>query len=227
MGNAKYYLTLAVAALAIGIYNFATQSDASGLQCFSIQKKTQAEYEEYLKSLANSTVPVLAANKTIEAGENSVWEVPVSGTTTMASVQMILAFIYLGLCGLSFILCLVVYSLEDQVPDDFLKMGKCKRFIAVLCKLFPMLFVIIHWVCCVIIVVLWILLFSGDCQISRSTIPGDIRNKDKYYNDSFVLNIVTSCLWILIQYGGAIIREVVYKEPFMYSQSNTFFRLGP
>jgi hypothetical protein len=227
MGNAKYYLSLAVAALAVGIYNFATQSDAKGLQCFTIQSKTQAEYDEYLKSIVNSTVPILPANKTIEAGINSVWAVPVSGSTTLASVQLILAFIYLILCGLSLLLCLVIYSMENQVPDDFLKMGKCKRLIAVLCKILPMLFIIIHWVCCIVVVVLWILLITGDCEVSRSTIPGDIRNKDKYYKDSFVLNIVTSCLWFLIHYGGAIIREVVYKEPFMYSPSNMFFRLGP
>ncbi len=227
MGNAKYYLALAVASLAIGIYNFATKSDATGLQCFTYEKKTQTEYDEYLKSIANSTVPTLPANKTIDAGLNSVWNVPVSGGTTLASVQMILAFVYLILCVLSFLLSLVIYSMENQVPDDFLKMGKCKRIIAVLCKILPMLFIIIHWVCCMIIVVLWILLITGNCEISRSTTPGDIRNKDKYYNDSLVLNIVTSCLWVLIQYGGAIIREVVYKEPFMYSPSNLFFRLGP
>jgi hypothetical protein len=68
---------------------------------------------------------------------------------------------------------------------------------------------------------------TRSCEISRSTIPGDIRNKDKYFTDSTVLNMVTSCLCVPIHYGGAIIRKVVYKEPFMYSPSSLFFRLGP
>ena len=227
MGNAKYYLTLAVAALAVGIYNFATASDASGLQCFSLTLMPQSEYFAYVDSVKNSSVPLLPANKTVEAGENSIWEVPVSTGSTLSFMQTILAFIYLGMCGLSLLLCLVIFTMENQVPDDFLNMGKCKRLIAVLCKLIPMLFIIIHWVLFLIIFVLWILLITGNCVISRSITPGDLRNSKKYYTDSLMMNIVTSCLWILIQYGGAIIREIVYKEPFMYSPSNLFFKLGP
>ena len=53
-------------------------------------------------------------------------------------------------------------------------------------------------------------------------------NKDDTYKDSNgqdvdyrkdveILNLVNSIIWILLHYGGSIIREMTYQEPFMYS----------
>ena len=35
--------------------------------------------------------------------------------------------------------------------------------------------------------------------------------------DVEILNLVNSIIWILLHYGGSIIREMTYQEPFMYS----------
>ena len=53
-------------------------------------------------------------------------------------------------------------------------------------------------------------------------------NKDDTYRDSYgnivdyrkdveILNLVNSIIWILLHYGGSIIREMTYQGPFMYS----------
>ena len=53
-------------------------------------------------------------------------------------------------------------------------------------------------------------------------------NKDDTYKDSNgqdvdyrkdveILNLVNSIMWVLLHYGGSIIREMTYQEPFMYS----------
>ena len=38
-----------------------------------------------------------------------------------------------------------------------------------------------------------------------------------YEGDVKVLNLVNSIAWILLHYGGAVVRDMTYQEPFMYS----------
>jgi hypothetical protein len=217
MGNSRYYLALAVATLSIGVYNFATSSDGASLQCYSISSMTYQEYTAYNESIKNSTTPTLPANITLDAGENSVYDVPMAGSNILNMIQIIIAFSYIAICGLSVLLAAVIWWMENMVPDDFLNIGKCKRCSAVVCKVIPPFLIFCHYVVLILIIVCWVLILTKTCSLSVSTTPGVVVNKDKYTMDSYVLNLVTTCIWILIHYGGAIVRDVVYQEPFMYS----------
>ena len=67
-------------------------------------------------------------------------------------------------------------------------------------------------------------------------VPGKLISTEYFYKVHRTLNIVNSIVWILLHYGGAIIRAMTYVEPFMYSPevgNPNFFktlmlkRLGP
>jgi hypothetical protein len=219
MGNSKYYLALTVATLSVGIYNFASSSEGAKLQCFSISSMTYQEYKAYNDSIANATtkVPILPANITLDAGENSVYDVPMAGSNIINMLQIVIAFAYIAVCGLSILLAAVIWWMENMVPDDFLNISKCKKACAILCKVIPPFLIFAHYIILIVIIIVWIMIVTGGCVMSVSNVPGIVVNKDKYSTDSKVLNIVTTCIWFLIHYGGAIVRDVVYQEPFMYS----------
>ena len=50
-----------------------------------------------------------------------------------------------------------------------------------------------------------------------SIVAEEIENLFKEVNDFEILNLVNSIIWILLHYGGSIIREMTYQQPFMYS----------
>ena len=105
---------------------------------------------------------------------------------------------------------------------------------ACLTKIIPPIFIPIHYVIMIIILALWGLILGGTCSYS---IPNCATYYDttKYYNTSNVLNLAITIIWFFLHYIGAIIRDIVYQEPFMYSPTigkPTFFgimlkKVGP
>jgi hypothetical protein len=103
-----------------------------------------------------------------------------------------------------------------MVPDDFIKVGWFKRTCAMFTKLLPPLNILLHWGIMILIIILWILVGTKHCPISAPTLGGFLHNVLMYADSSFVLAIVNSAFWIFLHYGGAIYRDLIYVEPFMY-----------
>lgn len=229
--SATYYLGLSVSSLAIAIYNMNIAGSAKNLTCYSIEKMDYNTYKLYNSTL-NITTP--ATNETIDP--NTLYDVEVLGSNSYSTILVIIGIIYLIIMGFAVILSCIANYLSNQLPEDFLHMGKMKRFLACLCKVIPTLFIILHWIAMILIIVVWVFIAGKNCEVAKTSTPGVIINQKKYFNDVYILNIVNSSLWIFLHYGGAIVREITYEEPFMYSpdlgQPNfirSFFlkKLGP
>ena len=215
--SSMYYLTLSVAALSIAIYNFSVSGEGKSLQCYTTENLTYAQYIQYNNSLNNITTPN-ADTTSNSTNSSQYYIVQATSSNSYGIMILILSIIYIALCLLSFILCLIIGMLENQLPEDFLKkIGWYKKTLAVCCKLLPPIFILLHWIAMIIIIIIWILLITNTCSIAVDTTAGSIISKGKYFTDVKTLNIINTCIWILIHYGGAMIREISYIEPFMYS----------
>ena len=131
------------------------------------------------------------------------------------TIGLILAISYIIILVLSIFLSCVINALSNQLPEDYLNMGKCKRFLACFCKIFPPLLIILSWINFILIIVIWIMLVVNKDYKYTDEKTGT-ENTD-YEGDVKVLNLVNSIAWILLHYGGAVVRDMTYQEPFMYS----------
>jgi hypothetical protein len=218
MASSLYYLALAVATMAVAIYNLSTSGTASALQCYNVEEMDLATYTEYNKTFTatNSTSKAPPAKETTNSKGQTTYLVNKTSSNILKLIQTVLSFIYLSLTGLSVLMTFIVWWMSNMVPEDFLNIGKCKKFTAAFCKILPPLFIIVHWIILIIICVLWIMIVTKQCEVSASTEPGAMVNASKYLTDSYTCNLVTTAIWVLIHYGGSIFREIVYQEPFMY-----------
>ena len=146
-------------------------------------------------------------------------EVDETGNITNGSNIFPTLTIIIGVIYIIIILVLVLYlscvinSLSNQLPDDFLNMGKCKKFFACFCKIFPPILIILSWVNFILIIVIWIMIVVNKDDTYKDSNGQDV----DYRKDVEILNLVNSIIWILLHYGGSIIREMTYQQPFMYS----------
>lgn len=224
MASQIYYYSLCLAALAMGIYNFSTSSTGKTLICWSNTTLTYDQYVEFNKSLN------ISANLPRPANAETTYNIPKSSTNILTTFQLILGILYLIILGLTFILALIVNHLSNQIPEDFLRIGKCKSFLALFCKVFPPFIVIIHWVILIFLVINWILIAIDTCKVTTTTVPGTLINPNQYYSDSRICIIVTSAVWFFLHYIGAILKDLSYVEPFMYNpkteESNKFVHVA-
>lgn len=132
---------------------------------------------------------------------------------------ILIAVIFIIMLVLTLFLSFVINTLSNQTPDDFIDMGKCKKFLACFCKIFPPILLVLSWLNLIFIIVIWILVAIGRCKNSalKDTSSRGEFDKRSYFNDFKILNLVNSIIWLLLHYGGSIIREMTYIEPFMYS----------
>jgi len=211
MASQLYYYCLCLAALALGIYNFSTSSTGKTLVCWSNTTLTYTQYVEYNKSLN------ISANLPSPSDPETIYNIPKSGSNILTLFQSILAILYLIILGLTFFLALIVNYLSNQIPEDFLMIGKCKSFLALFCKVFPPLIVMIHWVIFVIVVINWIFIAIDTCKVTTTTVPGTLIIPMQYFSDSSMCLIVTSAIWFFLHYIGAILKDLSYVEPFMHN----------
>lgn len=221
MGSTMYYLTLAVAALAIGIYNFNIGGSGKNIQCCSITQMTEIEYKSYNDSLtlggAVATTNLclsIVANQTDSA---NLFNVKQPSSNIFALLQFIIAILYIIIFGFALYMAFIISFMGNQVPEDFIKISTCKRVLACFCKIVPPLLILVHWLILILILVIWIMVITGNCKDSTSSQPGLVAGQNRYFNDTYMLNIISTSMWILIHYVGAIIKEITYTEPFMYS----------
>ena len=222
-----YYLGLGAVSLSMTIYNFHMVGEATNQTCYSYQNMTRKQYEDFNTSLG------IAIDNT---SKGDFFQVQVTEGNIYKTLTLIIAIIYIIYLVLSLFLSCVSNMMSNQTPEDYIKIGTCKKFLACFCKILPPVLIILSWVNFILFVVFWILITVGKCEYSRSDTPGKYMDEKDYFNDNKVLILVNSCFWILLHYGGAIVRGMTYVEPFMYSpeigkpnmiKTLLFKKLGP
>lgn len=211
MASQLYYFCLIAAAISVGIYNISNFLSGGSLVCLSYMSLSYDEYVAYNKSLNLST------DLPKPSDLNTSFKILQEGSNILKTFQLIIAILYFVILFLTFILSLIVSSLSNQVPEDFLKIGKCKSFLAMFCKLFPIVTVILHWILLIIIIISWVMLIMGQCEETKTTTPGVLIIPTQYYASSKVCLIVTSVIWFFLHYIGALLKDLSYVEPFMYN----------
>ena len=228
--SSLYYLGLGAVSLSMTIYNFHMVGEATNQTCYSYQNMTYDDYRKYNISLGLETYNKTSFNKEyfddVQVTEGNIYK----------TLTLIIAIIYIIYLVLSLFLSCVSNMMSNQTPEDYIKIGTCKKFLACFCKILPPVLIILSWVNFILFVVFWILITVGKCEYSNSDTPGKFMDEKDYFNDNKVLILVNSCFWILLHYGGAIVRGMTYVEPFMYSpeigkpnmiKTLLFKKLGP
>jgi hypothetical protein len=190
------------------------------MNCFQTVEMDYETYLEYNNTIANtdaSTALRFLQSETTDTTETDtqLYEVDVEKSNIYPTLNSIIAILYIIIMILSLYMSIVISYLSNQLPEDFLNVSKWKRFIACFCKIFPVLIIMIHWLLLIILLAVWVMVMTKQCKTSESTTQIGI-SSGMYYQNVVVLNIVTTCAWIILHYGGAILREIVYGEPFMY-----------
>ncbi len=225
--SSLYYLGLGAVSLSMTIYNFHMVGEATNQTCYSYQNMTRKQYEDFNTSLG------IAIDNT---SKGDFFQVEVTEGNIYKTLTLIIAIIYIIYLVLSLFLSCVSNMMSNQTPEDYIKIGTCKKFLACFCKILPPVLIILSWVNFILFVVFWILITVGKCEYSNSDTPGKFPDEKDYFNDNKVLILVNSCFWILLHYGGAIVRGMTYVEPFMYSpeigkpnmiKTLLFKKLGP
>ena len=206
--SSLYYLGVGAVSLSMTIYNFHMVGQASNQTCFSYEIMNNEQCKNYYKSLGQND------DSCSSESENNV---PVDEGNIYKTLTLIIAIIYIIYLVLSLFLSCVSNMMSNQTPEDYIKIGTCKKFLACFCKILPPVLILLSWVNFILFVVFWILIAVGKCEYSRTDTPGKFVGPKDYYNDNKVLILVNSCFWILLHYGGAIVRGMTYVEPFMYS----------
>ena len=226
--SSLYYVGVGVVSLSMSIYNFNTMSESNNQTCYVNKKMNLSQYIEYNYSLGKEPNDTL--NNTI------LYDVSVKESNPYKTFCLLVGIIYIILLAMSLFLACITNYLSNQLPDDYIKMGTCKKFLACFCKILPPCFIILSWLNFIFFIVVWIFILSKKCKYSTTMTPGKLINPDYFFKVHRTLNIVNSIVWILLHYGGAVIRAMTYVEPFMYSPEvgNPHFcktlmlkRLGP
>ena len=225
--SSLYYLGLGAVSLSMTIYNFHMVGEATNQTCYIKQNMTQKQYIAYLNSTEQNDKTDINDNYyNVEVEEGNIYK----------TLTLVIAIIYIIYLVLSLFLSCVSNMMSNQTPEDYIKIGTCKKFLACFCKILPPVLIILSWINFILFVVFWILITVGKCEYSESITPGKFMGKKDYFNDNKVLILVNSCFWILLHYGGAIVRGMTYVEPFMYSpeigkpnmiKTLLFKKLGP
>ena len=225
--SSLYYLGLGAVSLSMTIYNFHMVGEATNQTCYINQNMTKKEYIAYLNSTEQNDKTDINDNYyNVEVEEGNIYK----------TLTLVIAIIYIIYLVLSLFLSCVSNMMSNQTPEDYIKIGTCKKFLACFCKILPPVLIILSWINFILFVVFWILITVGKCEYSKSITPGKFMDEKDYFNDNKVLILVNSCFWILLHYGGAIVRGMTYVEPFMYSpeigkpnmiKTLLFKKLGP
>lgn len=213
-----YYLSLTMACLGIAIFNISIHSTGKDYTCYSISQYSEKQYQDYLNHgiqvPANVNSP--AVSKVVIDGV-TMYLVPIPGSNLYSMFSLIIAIGYLIIMGFALILSLVLLWLSDLVPDDFLNMGWVKRAAAVFTKILPPIIVVFHWLVMILIIVFWGMLISKSCEASEPATVQFGFNNLKYHEDCITLQIVNSIVFFVLHYIFAILKDMIYVEPFMYS----------
>lgn len=231
--SSLYYVGVGVLSLASTIYNFEMWAEGKNVTCYDCQNfLTDKELDDYRERI-NGAQELYCTAKKYPLG----YSVLVKQTDAYRVIALIIAIMYLLLLVLAIYEACVTNALSNQTPEDFIKMGRCKRVVACICKIFPMIILIISWINFILIVVDWILYGIKYCNEAINRSPDHVGDSyTRYRHTHMPLMIVNSVIWACLHIGGSIIREMTYIEPFMYDPAigdesccKTFFlrKFGP
>lgn len=209
--SSKYYLGVSVVALSLSIYNLHMGSIGKKYQCYKSLTLSYEEYIEYNKSQNNT---LNDDSLSIDIEENEEYEIEINTKNSFVSLIITIGIFYLIFFFLSLYLSIVINTLANQLPRDFLNMSLGKKINSMFCKIFPKIFILFSWIIFILLITIWGFLGAKKCKKSRKM--SDFSDKDRYYNDVKVLNIVNFCFWFVLHYFGSVIRHMTYQEPFMY-----------
>lgn len=247
-----YYLYLAVVTLSIAIYNFDVAGTGKNRGCYNIKSLNSEDFKKFIDSQGkineNKSDPDYVSlfnlhisavinnfNYTDRIQPSNIYIIAEKQTNLYAIFEGLIAIFYIIITCLAMILSFLTARLSNLVPDDFIDMSKFKRMGACICKIFPLIIIILHMIVFLFICVIWGCLAAKYCNSSASTQTGIIVAPSKFYDDTFALNLVNTFLWIILHYLGAILKDAIYQEPFMYNYSSNsksfsyimFHKLGP
>ena len=233
--SSLYYVGVGVVSLSMSIYNFNTIGKSNNQTCYVNKSMTYNECIDYYHSIAQSELP---CNESYPMNESYSGKrnISVQESNPYKTFCLLVGIVYIILLAMSLFLACITNYLSNQLPDDYINMGTCKKFLACFCKILPPCFIILSWLNFIFFIVVWIFILSKKCKYSTTMTPGKLINPDYFFKVHRTLNIVNSIVWILLHYGGAVIRAMTYVEPFMYSPevgNPNFFktlmlkRLGP
>ncbi len=226
--SSLYYVGVGVVSLSMSIYNFNIMGESNNQTCYVSKNMSMEQYIDYYNSLNQSINPNIS--------DEELESIKVKDSNPYKTFCLLVGIIYIILLAMSLFLACITNYLSNQLPDDYIKMGTCKKFLACFCKILPPCFIILSWLNCIFFIVVWIFILSKKCKYSTTMTPGKLIKEDYFFKVHRTLNIVNSIVWILLHYGGAVIRAMTYVEPFMYSPEvgNPHFcktlmlkRLGP
>ena len=227
--SSLYYVGVGVVSLSMSIYNFNTMGESNNQTCYVNKTMTDKQVNEYFNSIGQTRID-------LSPDENGKFEVSVQESNPYKTFCLLVGIVYIILLAMSLFLACITNYLSNQLPDDYINMGTCKKFLACFCKILPPCFIILSWLNFIFFIVVWIFILSKKCKYSTTMDPGKLISTDYFFKVHRTLNIVNSIVWVLLHYGGAIIRAMTYVEPFMYSPevgNPNFFktlmlkRLGP
>lgn len=228
--SSLYYLGVGVLSLGIGIYNFDVYGAGDDIKCLDERYFSVEELEAYCITLNRTIMPDECKN-TPKSGD--YW---VDSSNSYLGLLIVIGIIYMVMLAMSLFMALTINILSNQTPEDFIKIGCCKKFFACFCKLLPPIFIILSWINFILIVVVWIFIAMGKCEKCRTEDYSHPYSSDYYYKKVRTLNIVNSIFWVVLHYGGGIVRAMTYVEPYMYDpeignpnccKTLLFKKLGP
>ena len=225
--SSLYYVGVGVISLSMSIYNFNTIGKSSNQTCYGKRLMNYEQYLQYYHSIGQTP------NKSNYTGKE---EILVQESNPYKTFCILVGVVYIILLAMSLFLACITNYLSNQLPDDYINMGTCKKFLACFCKILPPCFILLSWLNLIFFLVVWVFILQDKCAISTTMTPGKLISEDYFFKVHRTLNIVNSIVWVFLHYGGAIVRGMTYVEPFMYSPevgNPNFFktlmlkRLGP
>lgn len=193
----------------MSIYNFDYHTKGNKVQCYNTLSLTFDEYVQYNKT----------HNLKVEIGldQTQVFQIQVDSSNGYKSLFFTIGILFIIFFIMSLYLSIVINILANQLPSDFIAISKFKKINACLCKIFPFVFILLSWIIFLIIIITWGFIVTKHCDVARNADATKVWSLSKYYNDAVILNSINTGVWFIFQYIGALIRQLVYVEPFMYN----------
>ena len=187
----KYYALVFVLAFFVAIYNLYT-------------------YDQHKKETCARKDPGMLIDFDFFIDQGTV-----ASNAQLGNVCLGIGIIYVFLVFFLLVLIVLVSKFSNTYPSKFYGLGCCDNLLGKYVKCFQRFIIIINYVAFIMIGVQWILIFTGQCDLSITTTSSATSTKVK--TDAVVANMISTIVWFLLFCGGFFIRGCLFYEAFMYS----------
>ena len=202
-----YYFILSLMFLCVGVYSFTYYSTYGSDVCTSVStSSTSASNSTNSTTAAASTATSSASGSTASTSSAPT-------TTTIAYVAAIMylvdfVFAFLAFAGLVFF--------AQKIPKDFGKMGLILRLLGCIVKLFLKIVSLVHLILFFLVLGMIAMVMTGTGKTCTHTGSTGIVSVGDSYEKGVVLALVLAIFWFLIHIGAAIIKSLIYIDPFLF-----------